>query len=632
MYARTRLPRYSVKKLIEPSQWPNPFSSFVHTRKWNLSSELPRANRREEAEKEEEEEEEDGKIDDGRSETGRKVSNKMGNRTTNPVCEKKPTRFLHVPLRSIEQIYLIFLIPTLINCAVYIVHFSADLVVVVQHFRENNPIWGCCTIGIMYSPAIAYFILTVSRPDWWMTDDDKLRKGVFLWFCIQLCHLSGFVFFALYRYATLIVLSIDALLLTGKDRVNALNAAASPAAIELYFFLQAWFQAAPQAVFQTHLLFSEPAGSHQSAVVKVLSILMSITILAIQTTSFQRFESQRVNGRTLPWATWLRKHRTQEATRDVEERIPLKPTEADVTRDTASAATAAATAAVATTDRNESAASEQDEGENDDDNESSISPDRQASVTPPLPPKNVHVAPPPTPLRGITTVPPLPVPDVPAPPRPDSAYAGDAAKSRSEPDEAKASPESGSIRSVEATRNENVNGSCDLKIPERRYSSKGLEEDDPAGKFLTFLWWFLFILARILALVLFYQFYTVYSFIVLAVHYGVVSIYLFRHTKFCNAITFILDLWLGSVYIVSLIEYRVKFEYADKWVLSYYVFVLTQNTLMTLSWYAYADWTGFWYRYAFYVIFGSMILCVLSTSIYYALLKPKKHRIYAQNT
>lgn len=57
------------------------------------------------------------------------------------------------------------------------------------------------------------------------------------------------------RYAGLIVLAVDAIMLSGENRRKTLDVAAAPAAIELYFFLQAWFQAAPQAVFQTHLLF-----------------------------------------------------------------------------------------------------------------------------------------------------------------------------------------------------------------------------------------------------------------------------------------------------------------------------------------------------------------------------------------
>lgn len=52
-------------------------------------------------------------------------------------------------------------------------------------------------------------------------------------------------------------MAVDAIILTGEKRSKTLNISAAPASIELYFFLQAWFQAAPQAIFQTHLLFRE---------------------------------------------------------------------------------------------------------------------------------------------------------------------------------------------------------------------------------------------------------------------------------------------------------------------------------------------------------------------------------------
>lgn len=117
------------------------------------------------------------------------------------MCTRKPTKCLQVPLKSTEQIYLVFLIPAIASCLVYVLHFAADLVVAVQHFREENPVWACITIGFMYAPALAYFILTISRPDWWMTDDDKLYKGAFLWFLLQLVKLLAFPLFALYRYA-----------------------------------------------------------------------------------------------------------------------------------------------------------------------------------------------------------------------------------------------------------------------------------------------------------------------------------------------------------------------------------------------------------------------------------------------
>ncbi|XP_053999203.1 uncharacterized protein LOC128887387 [Hylaeus anthracinus] len=525
------------------------------------------------------------------------------------ICQKKSTRFLQIPLKSTEQIYLVFLIPTLIACVTYIVHFSADLVVAVQHFKENNPVWGCCTISFMYAPAITYFMLTVSRPDWWMTDDDKLTKGVLVWFCLQFCQLVGFVFFSLYRYAGLIVLSVDAIILSGNERTKTLNIAADPAAIELYFFLQAWFQAAPQAIFQTHLLFHESSlhQSHQSVVIKVLSIVMSIVILAIQTTSFQRFESQRINGRKLPWAMWLKKYCAQELC-DLEERAPLKLSDIKE-EDTVQTIDAVE-------EPEEHKESMKIENENKEQFDKHISLDRQVSVTPPLPPKNVHIVPPPTPLRGITIVAPLLVPDVPAPPRPDSICTN--------PESEKVVTRLVSI----AESNKNLDSAQTLKVPQRRYTKKGLEEDDPVGKFLCFLWWFFFILARILAIAVFYEFYPLYLCIVLGIHYGIMLTYLFYYAKYYDIITFFVNLWLGLVYIVSLIEYRIKFKYADKWMLPYYLFVILQNTFLTLAWYMYADWDGFWYSYVFYVIFGSMTLCILSTTIYCALLKPKKRRVY----
>lgn len=128
------------------------------------------------------------------------VKNKTMAITMEAICERKPTRCLKVPLKSTEQIYLVFLIPAVLGCCIYMVHLAADLVVAVQHFREGNPIWGGCTLGLIYAPAVAYFILTVSRPDWWMTEDQKLSWNVVTWFGIQICQMIAFPLFALYRW------------------------------------------------------------------------------------------------------------------------------------------------------------------------------------------------------------------------------------------------------------------------------------------------------------------------------------------------------------------------------------------------------------------------------------------------
>ncbi|XP_012286086.1 uncharacterized protein LOC105702809 [Orussus abietinus] len=534
-----------------------------------------------------------------------------------PICQAKATRCLKVPLKSTEQIYLVFLIPTLLSCIIYIVHFSSDLVVAIQHFREEHSAWGCYTIGLMYAPAIAYFGLTVSRPDWWMTEDDKLSKGVVQWFLLQLCHLIAFPLFALYRYAGQIVLAIDAILLSGQERTKTLNVAAVPAAIELYFFLQAWFQAAPQAVLQTHLLFRQEhiIRSAQSVTVHVLCIFMSILALSIQTMSFQRFESQRVNGRKVPWAMWLNKYRTQDFG-SLGEKKPLQstvlPEEKSTTEQT-------------TSEQNVETDSKED-----------LLPDRpsnplyqnltdgvpvlerQISTTPPLPPRNVQVTPPPAPLRGITTVTPLPIPEMPAPPRPDSALISPESKYLSK----------GALLPAEPSESQ-YERSPSLRVPTRVYTTKGLEEDDPIGKFLGILWWWFFIAPRIFSIAVFYEFYPEYLLIIVGLHYVIMLAYLFYYSKDYCVTTVAINLWLGMVYIFGIIEYKVKFKYADRWIISYYVFMMLQNTFLSLIWYFYAEWDSYWYAYIFFATFASMGLCIMCTVVYYVLLKPKKHRVYA---
>lgn len=236
-------------------------------------------------------------------------------------------------------------------------------------------------------------------------------------------------------------------------------------------------------------------------------------------------------------------------------------------------------------------------------------------MTPPLPPKNVHVIPPPMPLRGITTVTLLSVPDVPAPPRPDSIYT-----------EEDASKAAASLNPNERLIDSSTQS---LKVPKRKYSEKGLEEDDPIGRFLSCLWWFFFILARVFAIVVVYESYPMTVLIMMSVHYVVMLAYLFYYSKYYDVITIIINFWLGLVYIISLIEYRIKFKYADWWTLPYYVFVIAQNVALTLTWYVNADSSEFWCTFIFVAILGSMALCVLSSAVYYAMFKPKKCRVYS---
>lgn len=83
---------------------------------------------------------------------------------------------------------------------------------------------------------------------------------------------------------------IDAILLSGDERNKSLSVAAAPAAIELYFFLQSWFQAAPQAIFQIHLLLREryTDRTYQSSGFSNL-LLYWLKVIKIKFTNFKNF-------------------------------------------------------------------------------------------------------------------------------------------------------------------------------------------------------------------------------------------------------------------------------------------------------------------------------------------------------
>lgn len=251
--------------------------------------------------------------------------------------------------------------------------------------------------------------------------------------------------------------------------------------------------------------------------------------------------------------------------------------------------------------------------------------ERQISATPPLPPKNAQIIAPPAPLRGITSVVPLPVPEMPAPPRPDSIIRETCENdSETTPDKSTDRIFCVQDNSPPISKRWNV-----LRMPKRTYSVKGIEEDDPVGKFTAFIWWFFFILARVLSLAVFYEFYSPWLLGTVGCHYILMLIFLFYHAKDYDITTFIVNLWLGLVYIISIIEYRVKFKYADKWLIVYYVFVILQNIFMTVTWFVLKEWQNFWYTYIFNAIFISTGLCIISTCVYQVLLKPGKRRIYA---
>lgn len=165
--------------------------------------------------------------------------------------------------------------------------------------------------------------------------------------------------------------------------------------------------------------------------------------------------------------------------------------------------------------------------------------------------------------------------------------------------------------------------------PRRLIKIKGLPEDDIIGKSISFLWWFCFLLSRMLAISAFSYFYPTEILWLLSSHYIlVVALLLYDvradEVRRAKAIFFI---FIGFVYLFCLIEFKIKFKKPVFIYNGFFLMMFCENFVMTLVWWylnvdeLVQDW---WFRYMFYMILGCSILSVSSMLFYIKILKPEK--------
>lgn len=163
----------------------------------------------------------------------------------------------------------------------------------------------------------------------------------------------------------------------------------------------------------------------------------------------------------------------------------------------------------------------------------------------------------------------------------------------------------------------------DFSLPTRRKMIEGIEQDDFIGKSVSFTGWVLFLIMRILSLSVFSVFYLKATLHLLYIHYFLMVLCLFYETKFHEKIERIyFYLFLGYIYIFSILEFKIKFVHVRQWYSGYVGFVFTQNIVISMIWYGFADFNSWWFHYLFALIIGSGMLSLACLLFYYFLLKP----------
>ncbi|XP_053673688.1 uncharacterized protein LOC128723945 [Anopheles nili] len=221
------------------------------------------------------------------------------------VLDGVPRSVLGYPVKTRTQLVVTFLVPVIFELMVYIVLMTADILVAMEHFNNGNTSWGWFTLSLICLPSIVCFCSIISNPERWPEEIGfDQRTGWFLFHNFAI--LVFFPLAALYRFNRRIFWSIEALFhdknTYGRAQSVAKIVETSPC--ELYHFLQAFLQAAPQMMLQLYILLRDGMfRNYDTVTVQVISVVFSFLTMATIITTYQRFESQKIVGRCYPWST-----------------------------------------------------------------------------------------------------------------------------------------------------------------------------------------------------------------------------------------------------------------------------------------------------------------------------------------
>ncbi|XP_014251811.1 uncharacterized protein LOC106667976 isoform X2 [Cimex lectularius] len=163
-------------------------------------------------------------------------------------------------------------------------------------------------------------------------------------------------------------------------------------------------------------------------------------------------------------------------------------------------------------------------------------------------------------------------------------------------------------------------------LPRRRSWTKVMEEDNSLGKLVAFIFWFFFLLGRIVCLVMASLFFPWAVLGVCIAHYIFMFFFILPLTN-CktNVVTKIL---LSFVYIFCLIEVGIRFRKSQLFHNLFITFCIVENFSLSLLWALWGNWNNnWWYDYALYFMGITHFIALLFLFIYIKFFRPTIRRI-----
>ncbi|XP_055551140.1 uncharacterized protein LOC129733349 [Wyeomyia smithii] len=597
-----------------------------------------------------------------------------------------PRCVLGYQVKTRTQIVLSFLIPVVSELLVYTVVMTADILLVIEHFHNENPSWAWFTFALLWLPAIACFsVILSSLSNWPETVGCDKRTWQFIG--KNLAILLLFPVAAIYRFNRRLFWSIEALFhdRSSYGRVHAVNKIRETSPYELYHFLQAFLQSAPQMLLQLYILLrGNTFRNYETVTAQVVSIIFSFLTMSSIVTSYQRFESQKVVGRCYPWSSeeqvkarkrhFMRTTSTAESVlvRNTSNTTPKSdPMVPNIMRnfyskygdDTEPSGSGIHRKTMYVDQSNYdsySSKKHKDPYENFTDDDKLTVSDTVDSLSPTVSFKQdlidnideirdyvrrtddakIEAAP----AEASDDEYEDPVfdetfdqsPRTPAPPTP-AAYIMHRASALKDifvfntenfiKDHVPRLPK-GLFEHNEEKTPDQVDGDT-ISLPSRRKMIQGLEDDDLIGKTVSFAGWVTFLLMRMIALSVFYVFFPTYFWMVCLNHYLLMIACIIYEVRFHEKLErYYFYLFLAYIYMFSLLEFKIKFVHVRTWYIGYFVIVFAENIAMSALWYHLGTFESWWFLFLHYLTIASGILSLLCLLFYYAFLKPKDKLLF----
>lgn len=162
-------------------------------------------------------------------------------------------------------------------------------------------------------------------------------------------------------------------------------------------------------------------------------------------------------------------------------------------------------------------------------------------------------------------------------------------------------------------------------LPKKRIMIDGIESDDMVAKFISWCGWNFFLVMRIVSLSVFSVFYTTPCVLLCIGHYFLMLLFLINETRFrvkWQRTAFYTI--LAYIFVFNLIEFKIRFKNVRRWYICYFILVFAQNIGITIAWYGFTEFLDtWWFEFMFLLILQSGIMSLMCFLLYFFYLKPK---------